>query len=473
MPRRLVLPACFVLFALPVLLFLALAVPTGEVPDEVAHIVRMEGLLHGSWVGHRSTRLDTLGNTVPDSGVTANAGLLAAGFSFSPGTPLPQRVMTRERLQALELLPWQDQAGFVRVPNTAVYSPLFYGPGAVALGVAHVAGAGPWQAIRVARVANAVLYVVLGVLALLLARRAQGFLFAALVLPMSLWLAASCNQDGLVIATATLAAALLTRDTMAGWWAGAFTLAVVVMAKPLYLPLTGMVALLLPRRSPSLPLRAAGMAAAAIPALLWFAVAQTYAVVPFVRGEAFHPGPNWFGNPEDVFGSVDPGLQLQVLLHRPSLLLTLPYSTLLADHWMLQGVVGILGLLDILLPERLYGLWAMALLALCLGEGLTARRGASSGALASLLALGLLFATVLALFDGQYLSWTYTGSAVVEGMQGRYFIPLIPFVGLALPHLRVAAAGPLRAVLRVPAVAAGAAGLVVIPALVLTTYYLR
>ena len=478
MLRRLTLPLCFVLFALPVLLFMSVAVPTGEVPDEVAHAIRMDGLLHGAIVGHRVPFADPAKAGAPfDSGVTANTALLTAGFSFTPGLPLAQRVMTRERLQSLQGTVWAEQAGFVSIRNTGVYAPLFYVPGAVAMGVAQVLHSGPWQAILVARVVNALLYVVIGVSALLLARRAQGLMFAALVLPMSLSLAASCNQDGLVIASATLAAALLTRGTMRGWWTGAAVLAVVVMAKPLYLPLVGMVALLLPvsqsRRGLALPLRLGGAVLAAVPALLWFGVAQAYAVVPFVRGEPFLGGPYWFGDPNQVFGSLDPGLQLQVLLHRPSLFVTLPFATMATDYWMLQGIIGILGVLDILLPVWMYGLWVTAIGLMCVGEGLAARREARPGVAVSLLAMGCVVAAVFALFDGQYLSWTYTGKATVEGMQGRYFIPLIPFLGIALPFVPVAVAGPLRAALRVPAVAAAAAGLAVIPALVVRIYYLR
>lgn len=473
MPSRPILPLCFLLFALPVLLFLALSVPTGEVPDEVAHMARMEGLLHGSWVGHRVPMQEHVGSALFDSGVTANRAVLSAGFSFNPGTVLAQRVMTRARAEALRGVAWDGEAGFVSIPNTGVYSPVFYVPGAVAMGVAREVGAGPWQAILAARVVNALLYVGAGVLALFAAQRAQGLMFAALMLPMSLWLAASCNQDGLVIASATLAAALLTRGTMRSWWAGAAVLAVVMMSKPLYLPLIGVLALLLPVRGLALPLRLGGAVLAALPALLWFGVAQAYAVVPFVRGGPFHGGPNWFGDPDQVFGSLDPGLQLRVLLHRPSLFVTLPFQTVQVDPWMLQGIVGILGVLDILLPTWLYGLWIGAVGLLCVGESVAVRRGARPGVAVGLLALGCVVAAVFALFDGQYLSWTYTGDATVEGMQGRYFLPLIPFVGVALPFVPVVGAGGVRAVLRLPAVVAGGIGVAVIPALVVATYYLR
>ncbi len=472
---RLILPSLFVLCALPVLLFLALRVPTGEVPDEVAHIVRVESLRYGEIVGHRRPRLDHMGQPTRDSGVSAHAALLGAGFTFTPGSPIAERVLTRAREATLAAIPWNDAPEFISVPNTAVYFPVFYVPAAVAMQVAKWRGAGPWSAIKAARVANVAAYMVIGLAALLAARRLQGLMFAVLLLPVSLWVAASCNQDGLLIATSVLAAGLLTRGTLGSWWAAALAIGVICAVKPLYLPLAGVVALTLPGRGAMLPLRAAGVVVAAVPALIWYGIAQYYAVVPFVRGDPYAAGPNWFGAPGQMFGTVDAAVQLQVLLHRPALLVTLPIDTLRASwDWLLWEMIGILGVLDILLPAWLYALWLWSLGALAVGESLSARRGPGPVRLwipAAILAC--VGTATLALFIGQYLSWTRTGWAAVEGMQGRYFVPLLPFLALALPALAIPGAAWGRWALRAPAAAAGLSGLAVIPALVVATYYLR
>jgi uncharacterized membrane protein len=34
----------------------------------------------------------------------------------------------------------------------------------------------------------------------------------------------------------------------------------------------------------------------------------------------------------------------------------------------------------------------------------------------------------------QYLSWTEVGAVLVDGVQGRYFIPLLPFLALLFPR---------------------------------------
>ena len=470
---RLLMPALFLLLAGPVLPFLAAWVPTGESPDEVAHVIRMDSVRHGALIGHRTQRVDSEGNSKLDSGVLAEYALLPAGFAFNPRLQ-SDRVMNQTRWAYLGSLTWENETKFVSIPNTGVYPPFFYVPGAIALQVAKSLGRNPWRAIIWARFANAATYLLLGTTALLLARRGQGLLFAAVSLPMSLWLAASCNQDGVVIGTAALAAALLTRGTVAAWWGAVAAVALIVMAKPLYLPLAGAVAVMAPVGGLRPGLRLAGLIGSAVPGVAWYALAQSRAVVPFWR-MTFVPGPNWPGEPGQIMTLIDPALQLQVLLHNPALLLTLPFDTILnGDDRLEQSMVGILGLLDIYLPAWAYTLWLVALgaalAAACLGERV---RGYRPGSLAWCGVLACLAATVFALFAGQYLSWTRTGWALVEGMQGRYFIPLLPFLVLATPFVHAPGwAGP-RWLLRLPALAAALWGLVALPGLVVANYYLH
>ncbi len=466
-PQRL-FPCLFLLLAVPVLVFSAVMVPAGEIPDEVAHIMRANSLLHGNLVGYRIPRG---GGPAMDSGVTANPALIAAGFAFAPGT---RKVLTADRLAQLRAVPWAPRAAYVAVPNTAVYMPILYAPAAFGLGLGHLAGLQPYDAIVAARLCNALAFSILALLALSLARGGRGVLFAVLLLPMTLSLAASCNQDGLLIATAALSAALLSRSGRGAWWAGAAALGVVLAVKPLYLPLAGLVGLAAPRRL-RYAVRAAGMAVAAVPALVWYGVAQAYAVVPFVRGAPYTAGPLWPGTPGQMFAAVDPAQQIKVFLHDPLLLLRLPFEAL-RDTYELHGygVVGVLGTLDILLPPWLYALWYFALAASAAGM-LLARRGDAPGWGASACAAGLacVAAALFTLFDGQYLSWTPIGAAAVEGIQGRYAIPLLPFFGLVLPRLQSAGTTALQGLLQVPAVVAAGAGLAAVPALLTWTYYLR
>ena len=65
------------------------------------------------------------------------------------------------------------------------------------------------------------------------------------------------------------------------------------------------------------------------------------------------------------------------------------------------------------------------------------------------------------------------GNPTVQGPSGRYLLPILPFLALSLPVLRVRGGGWLRAGLVVVPVAAALAGAAVLPALVVQAMVLR
>lgn len=480
------LAGLFVLMALPVLLFVALLVPVGETPDEWAHIVRADSLLHGEIIGGRHLRQDDGGTTVPEAGVSADWGLLTAATTFS-NKKLPEKLLTPELLAQQRAVPWQNKLTFFGAANTAPYMPLFYVPAATGLGFGKLIGLGPYDAIRAGRVASALAFTLIGVVALLVAQRGKALLFAALTLPMTLWLAASFNQDGVLLATATLAAALLTRPRPGrGYWLAAVLMAAVMAAKPPYIPMAGLflaAALLWPMSGPRLWRRAIGATlVAAIPALAWFMFSSKYVATDFVIGPPYLPGPLWPGDPNRVFGTVDRAAQMQVLLHDPLLMVTLPLQTMAAGGiHKLREMIGVLGPLDLMMRPLTYTIWFAALPLALFTETLpsraelivpapTARRWISR-----LLALACMVAAIFAVYLSQYLTWTQVGSTTLEGMQGRYLLPVLPFLTMVLPYF--APLGHNRLVRMLPwigragAVAAACAGLVMVPMLILNTYY--
>ena len=289
----------------------------------------------------------------------ADAALHRAMPSFPDGLAPAARGLTRLALAGFQAEAWDRHPVYASAVNTALYPPVFYAAAAVGLRVAQAAGAGPWQAMLVARLCNAAFYVLGGAAALLLARRAHALLAATLLLPMSLYLAGSLNQDGGMIAAAGLAAALLTRPGPGAAWAGAAVLALVVMAKPVYLPLAGLL-LLAPLGWRT---RAGAAALASVPGVIWFAVARAMAGVPFRVPVPYASGPLWPGPPA-MFAVTDPALQAQVLLHQPALLLRLPAEAIVQHGaGRIRELVGVLGRLDLFLPVPLYAAWGLALTA--------------------------------------------------------------------------------------------------------------
>ena len=472
------LPLLFVLVALPVLAVLAVAVPPGEVPDEVAHIMRADSVRHGEIAGYRRPRVDEQGDPAVDVAVRADAGLLAAGFAFAPGVPLAAKHVTQTRLDELLALPGANRLEPILIPNTAVYPPLFYVPAAFGMEVAKLLHQGPFVAILAAHLVNAGCYVLLGAAAIHMARRGRVILFAILCLPMSLSLAASVNHDGLVIACAALSGALLTRLDRPAWWVGALLLGLAAMAKPYLLPL----ALIVPASAIGTGRGRAGQAAgglavAVLPPLAWAGMMAVFVAAPFVRGPAYPAGPLWAGPPGTMFATTNPGEQLRILLADPVRLISIPVDTLRqATEWLWRGALGVLGTLDVVLPTPLYSAWGWVLAAAVLA-GFCAGRSERGGTLAlpATAALVGAVASVWCVYLLQYLSWTHVGNALVEGVQGRYFLPVaaLALPVAALPVIRGPAGNVLLATLSAPVVALAAAGLVIMPLVVLGAYYVR
>lgn len=463
----------FLLLAMPLCLVFALAVPFGEVADEPAHLMRAASLYDGQVIGHRETITTPFGRTATAAGVRVDPVWeelsrsrlpTDAGIQASPIDPI------------VGAGPWQRSGAFAPLYTIATYFPVFYAPAAAGLGIGHALDLSAKASARLGRLANAATYGLIALSALALARRGRAWLFAILALPMALSLAASFNQDGLIIATAVLAAALLTNAPDAPWarhrFVGAAVLvALILLAKPPYAPIALMLLLPLPRGSwPSigktlLP-RLFAVAAVVLPAVLWTGYATATVATPVPRA-SYEAGPLWPGARPATFFGTDPAAQLRVLTAEPTRFATVPARFLLTlKHLTIltEGAIGILGWLDRFLPMPIYGLWIVALAAAFAGSG---RAPASGRALAVLaIASGLTFWLVVL---SQYLSWTNVGDERVDGPQGRYLLPILPIFALVLTNGyrgRESTASRLR-LLRYLPIAAAAIDLAAVPLVML------
>jgi hypothetical protein len=302
---------------------------------------------------------------------------------------------------------------------------------------------------------------------------------------MTLSLASSCNQDGLLVATSTLAAALLTRCTSPrgiSYWLGGAALACVIAAKIAYLPLAGAMLIPLCRdwRVASWRPVLKGVLLTAIPGLLWAAFSISYVASPFVRGQAYHPGNLWPGDPARLFHTTDTNAQLQVFLRNPLLVLSLPVREWRPELiWLrLREMVGVLGQLDVLLPQPLYLLWYMALPVAIVADLIGNDDGPRTPQVGSVIVGTVaIILSCVAIYDVQYLSWTLVGALDIDGVQGRYGLPLLAFLAATVPTFYLTSHRPIfgliRGILLLPATVAAAIGLVLLPQVTLLTYYLQ
>jgi hypothetical protein len=97
---------------------------------------------------------------------------------------------------------------------------------------------------------------------------------------------------------------------------------------------------------------------------------------------------------------------------------------------MAQQAVGVLGLLDFHLPTAFYLLAAVVLLATAALDPSHRETGKADWETA-LSTTATFLAGACILWLSLWLLWTPIGAARIDGMQGRYFLPLLPCAGLA------------------------------------------
>ncbi len=471
--ERPILVTAFLAAGLALCLFLAFAVPIGQVPDEVAHAMRADSVRHGVIVGERWTSEAVLLPKRPnwggiDAGVNADgvpmmilpaqqrAGALADhGLVWSAQAFNTMTTADRVSPTALREARAKQWTGplLADFRNTIQYPPLLYAGAGLGLALGQRAGLGPYDAMIGARIVNIAQFLVLGALALWLAVAGRLTLFVILTLPMTLFLAASVSQDGLMIAAAALAAALTSRiwkhPSPAAWRIAllAAVLAVVITARPSNAPLA--ILLLLPMADAAWRSRLIAFGAVTLVTLGWSGLIAAEVSVPI----------NLVANA---------GGQLAAMRADPGLLWRASW-TALQDYGLnyLEQMVGWLGILDIILPRRVMLLYLLPIAAAVLGDLIQPATGPRLRPYAALLILvGGAFLAALS----QYLTWTPVGGTRIEGVQGRYFLPLAVILGLGLAGLapfapRWRGLAVLAALTAVPITA------VTLPAIIMARYF--
>ncbi|MEJ0070480.1 MAG: DUF2142 domain-containing protein [Pseudomonadota bacterium] len=251
------------------------------------------------------------------------------------------------------------------------------------------------------RLVNAAFAVALGFAALWLWPTGRALLFTALSLPMALSLYGSTSHDGLMITVSALALALILRGRAATSLIAALLLGLVAAGRPVYAPLV-----LLPLLDrPGAPRAWLGVAIGAACIAAWAPFAEA------ARIEFSHDGLH-----------IDSAEQLAYLLGHPLAIPGIALDTLrVHGREYIIMVIGALGALDTLLPKPYYALAALILLAAVITDAIGPGAGRGRGLL-----LGILLVGTGAVFFSQYMIWSAVGGTVIEGVQGRYFLPFAP-----------------------------------------------
>ena len=410
----------FAIVAGAVGLAMAFVTPPTLSPDEPNHWCRAYGVSLGHVIGMRQLgpdRFDYAGE-VPAS-LMACAGQFADVPKYRWGRVPVRRVLAEfgrplrpERTERVALL------------SSAVYSPLAYGPAAVGVTVGRLLSLPPVAGLYLGRLGTLAAYVGLGRWAVRLLPVGRWPVAMLLAGPMAVFLAASISPDPVTTGVAAVATAWALRcrvdagvpPARAAVGLCAALLAVALCKPVAYLPLVGLVLIVPGDRWGGGPWRRrltpATIAAVVIAvAVAWSAITHPQHLRE--RGD-------------------DPADQLAWVRAHPVAFAGVCGRTV-ATHGLdyLTQAVGMLGWLDAPLPPWLPPAFGAGVLWLALWCGEPVRLGAWPRAVV----VGVIVASLGLIAVANYAVWNKVGAAEIEGLQGRYLLPLAA-AGLAVIHRR-------------------------------------
>lgn len=300
-------------------------------------------------------------------------------------------------------------------------------PQALGMVLARLVGLGALGCLYAGRLANLACYTLLCWLALRGCRRYRPVFLGVMLLPLSLYMAASLSYDATLLGFYYLVASYYCRDEIRDRDVYAFFAAFVLMnvAKPYINLLWIVLPLILPRRAwktrwKKWQVALAGLAGAVV-------------VTRFIEwyGVAFRHN---YGTIERMIEGVEQLPQLAFILSNPLRYIAVLFGTLYENEFFI-GQLGVFGSLD--LPIPLLNILCPAVLLFCAALSVHEKSSLRPLPAAGLGALGVVY--IAGAMTAMYITYTPVGMVRVIGLQARYFLPvflmLLVLVAALLSHV--------------------------------------
>jgi uncharacterized membrane protein len=316
---------------------------------------------------------------------------------------------------------------YIEHSNTTIYFPLAYIVPVTAVVIGRHFSNRPLDWFYEARLASALAGVLLTWTVLSFAGRGRTVFFVVSMLPICLFQMSALSADSILIPSALGLALFLDRlldDADLSIRGVMFTLlaaALVGLGKIAYMPVAVMapfVALAVRWRMDrtTITLGAGALIIAGIWALWTLLVHNLVFTITVWQ--------------KTMGGTINVQKQLALVIHNPHVFVKALVDTLVhPTKYIMQFAGGEIGWFDIKLP---YTVVVINLLAVVLAVTFnrTPRLSVNAGVIAIYVAAS---ASALAVFFLIYLQWNPVGAKFIDGVQGRYFIPLLPIVAVCLP----------------------------------------
>ncbi|MFI6870898.1 DUF2142 domain-containing protein [Nocardia sp. NPDC050406] len=390
--------------------------------DEITQFGRAYQVAHGGFTPERipDDRGVSYGGQVPVS-IDALMSYAFDDYQHNPEEPDPM-VADRGAYQRLGAAPVSEQTEQVWFTNTAAYSPVPYVPAALGIRLSEALDLSVGALNTVTRLSGLLAYLLIVGFALraLRGHRVQWLAFTVAVLPIAVFQAGTVTADTMTNALAILVSALLVKGLFLGdrltrpeTVAALAATVLLPVSKPTYV-LLAMLTVLIPARHYGFrgPLRAIPWVVAAVGAGV-FAVWMKIAAPTGDGMSLMRPPHQW--------GTVRPSDQLKEILGDPFHFLNVFGDSIIYrdQRWFTQ-FFGELGFAYIDVPAITI---LACLLAFAVSVGVADRMSAANTRATVVVALTVL-ASVAMIYVTLYMSFTPIDYYIIDGVQGRYFVPL-------------------------------------------------
>lgn len=392
------------------LLFLA-CTPPFQVPDERKHFLRAYQVSEGQLVPVKAE--SATGGYLPVA-----IGDAAWTFAKLPSHP-NNKTSWREILAASRVRVDNSERAFVPFPNTAVYSPVAYTPQVLGILLGRLLGLSVLGILYLSRLSALVFWLAAVFLAVRTTPIGKWAFVAVSLLPMTVFLAPSISADSFLYAVVALSVAcalkysMLDVDLSTGQVWSIVTLSIALACLKAPYSLLFLVFLLVPiskfrSNRNHLVILSCGLFLCVFLILSWTYLAQS----------TYSPA-------RVTMPPVSPALQLHNMQSHPmTFLAALGHTYLYLPNLLgiAETTAGRLGWLDVRLPGFIL---VLAYVALIWSFALIESRLSALGPAFKAIQVGLVALVFFMINVLIYLSWNPVGARIIEGIQGRYFLPLL------------------------------------------------
>jgi uncharacterized membrane protein len=400
--------------------------PPLEGPDEPAHFLRAYGISVGEIIPMTADERGRKGIFVPARLHRGYAVFERALFKLGKVKDFDYRRFWVEYFHAVRTSNDDGAPVFQLYWGSEGYAPVAYLPQAAAALVARVADLDFVGTLLLMRFTGLAAMTALTAYAIAIAGRLGWTFFLIAMLPAALYGRSVVSADGAALACTMVITALCVRAATSGGgrpWERSLFMMLCVLSKPPQLAFVLLEAMTRPFRQ--WPRHWRTLALIVLPGLI---LAPLWILAVSGDVGAWRLFQNTDMPPEHFSLAWKLRFMLEHPLHFPKAVLTSLRWT--RDYWL--QLIGILGWLDTWLQAWVYPVVTVALIAVCLVPLEAERSAALRIALVSALTA---FAYWLAIYLIFFVAWTPIAAIEVEGVQGRYFLPMLPALALVVAAL--------------------------------------